>query len=84
MDLVDDRRVLAQAVRQPLRELEAQVEPVRTNVEEQVARGRRRPVPVAGQRLERMQLGRTRRPDQPVPDLGPDPDHARERALREA
>ena len=82
--LVDHPARPAAAGHQPLRELEAQVQAVGADVEQQVARRRRRAG--AGRRRqlgERVQAGRPRRAEQPVPDAGADADDAGQLALRE-
>ena len=54
---------------------------MRAEVEEQVAGRRRRDVPRAGEPAERVQPGRARRAEQPVPDGSADADHAGQLAL---
>ena len=61
--LVDDASVALEPLGQPLGELEAEIEPVRADVEQQVARGRDRGVALAGDLGERVQAGRARRPN---------------------
>ena len=81
--LVDHPRVPPEATRQPLGELEAQVEAMSADVKEQVAGRRGRAVPGAGEPRERMQPGRARRAEQPLPHGGADAHHAGQRPLRD-
>ncbi len=95
VDLVDDTGGAVEAVHQSRRELEAEVEPVGADVEEQIAGGRGRGVLAAGEARERVQVARSRRAvaEQAIPqrraDAGdadelalgdPEPDRALERA----
>jgi hypothetical protein len=63
--------------------LKAQIHPVRPDMEEQVARRGHRTVPAAGQCTERVQLGRPRPAEQPVPGKRADPYDAGELAFRD-
>ena len=83
VDLVADRDRAGQPVHDLRGVLKAQVHPVRPDMEEQVARRGHRTVPAAGQRAERMQLGRPRPGEQPVPGQRADPYDAGELAFRD-
>ena len=82
--LVDHLRVPVEPDHQPPGELEAQVEAMGADVEEQVAGCRDGGVPGAGELGERMQAGRARPAEEAVPELGADADHARQRGLGDA
>src|SRR6185312_2886186 len=69
--------------RQTVCELEAEIEPVRPDMEQQVARRRRRPMNRAGEPGKRMQPGRTRYAEEPVPDSGADSHDASQLPLRD-
>ena len=76
--LVDRRDRVAEPRHDLRRDLEAEVHPLGADMEQQVA-GRRDRVARSGPELaERVQFGRARVPEQPVPGVGPDPHHAGE------
>ena len=66
------------------RQFKAQVEPLRTNVEQQVARGRDGVAGAGADLAERVQLQRLWRAEQPVPEVGADPHRAGEPATEVA
>ena len=65
-------------------ELEAHVHPLVPDVKEQVALCGGSPVGSSGELAERMQLGRARSGEQPVPRARANPGHAGQRGLRDA
>src|SRR5262249_14066556 len=62
-------------------QLEAQVHPPGPQVENQVARGRNRRVPGTDDLAERVQVGRARAAEEPVPGVRPHADHALQLAV---
>ena len=70
--LVDDPHVPAERAHQTLRELEAEIQALGSEVEEQVARRRDRGVSRAGDLGERVQLGGARIAEEGVPGRRPD------------
>lgn len=84
MDLVDDRRGPVEVLDHPLRQCEAQVHPVRAEVQEQVARGGDGAVLRPLDRLEGVQVRRPRHVVEPVPELGADRDDEAQTAGGEA
>ena len=84
MDLVDDGCVAGEALGEPLRELEAEIEPVGADMEEEIAGCRRRVMLRAAQGAKRMQTRRTSDAEQAVPRIRTDADHARQIPLGQA
>src|SRR5262249_29091180 len=76
VDLVDRRDRVAEARHDLPRHLEAKVHPLRTDMEQQVPWRRNRMARSGPDLPERVEFGRARVPEQPIPCLGPDPHHA--------
>ena len=81
--LVDDVGPAGQPVHQLRGQLEAQIHPSGPEVEQQVARRGDGGVPGADDLPERVQLGRPRAAEQPVPQSRTDPDDAAQLAVRD-
>ena len=84
MHLVHDPSPPGEALEQSLRQLEAHVEPVRPDVEQQVAGCRDGGMPGTSQRAENVQAGRARVTEEAVPQLRAETDHARQPPIGDA
>ena len=73
VDLIHDLGETTQAIGQPLGQLEAHVEPMGPDVEQQVAWRRHRGVARTGELAERMQPGRAGTHSEPIPQGRTDP-----------
>jgi hypothetical protein len=82
--LVHHLDVRCQAVHQPLGELEAEIERLRPDVEQQVAGRRDRRVPTAPELRERMRPRGSRLAEEAVPGLRAEPDDAAQLAVGDA
>jgi hypothetical protein len=81
MHLVDDPRGSGEPIRQPLGQLEAEVETMCAEVDEEIAGRGGGAVRPTRDCPERMQPGRARRAEEPLPDASSDADHARQPTL---
>jgi len=81
MDLVDHLRVPAQSIRQPLGKLEAQIESMGPDVEEQVTRRRHGGVRGPIERGKSVKARGAGRAEEAVPEPRAETDHAAELAL---
>ena len=82
--LVDHTRASHQPAAQPLGELEAQIQAMGADVEQQIAGRGRRDVPGAGKAGKGMQRGGARRAEESLPRLRAHAHHARQLALGDA